>query len=116
MRTSTREALCVFVAFAGACATRAVHQPADSGKVTVGVTTMGSPSPSTFRLTIEPAGIAGEVKSDAGVFINDNVPAGEHVVHLALPSNCRADKGAERTITVSQQRRSAVLRFEVRCS
>ena len=116
MRPCRPAALCVFAALASGCAPGAVRQPSDSGRVTVGVTTVGSSSPSTFRLTIEPAGIAGEVKADAGVFINDHVPGGEHVVQLVLPSNCRADNGAQRTIAISQQRRSAVLRFEVRCS
>ncbi len=100
----------------GGCATGAVRQVPERGKLTVGVTTTGSPSPSNFHLTIEPAGISGDVKADAGVFINDHLPDGEHVVRLAVPANCRADAGPERKITISPQRRSAVLRFEVRCS
>jgi hypothetical protein len=100
----------------GGCATGAVRQLPDRGKLTVGVTTTGRPSPSNFQLTIEPAGISGEVKADAGVFVNDHLPDGEHVVRLVLPTNCRADAGTERRITISPQRRSAVLRFEVRCS
>ena len=98
------------------CATGAVRQVPDRGKLTVGVTTTGSSSPSTFHVTIEPAGISGNVKADAGVFINDHIPDGEHVVRVALPEHCRADSGPERKITISPQRRSAVLRFEVRCS
>ena len=54
--------------------------------------------------------------TDAGVFLTDEVPMGEQVVRLTLPANCRADNGAERTVTFSPQRRTAVLRFEVRCS
>ena len=98
------------------CATRAVRQVPDRGKLTVGVTTTGGSSPSSFHLTIEPAGLSGDVKADAGVFINDHIPDGEHVVRLTLPANCRADAGSERKISISPQRRSAVLRFEVRCS
>jgi len=100
-----------------ACATGAARQRPAAGKLTVGVTTTGaSAAPATFRLTITPAGISGEVKPDAGVFISDTVPLGEHVVRLTLPSNCRAENGPERTVTFSAQRRSVVLRFEVRCS
>jgi hypothetical protein len=98
------------------CATGAVRQVPDRGKLTVGVTTTGSQTPASFHLTIEPAGISGDVKADAGVFINDHLPDGEHVVRLAVPPNCRADAGTERKITISPQRRNAVLRFEVRCS
>jgi hypothetical protein len=99
-----------------ACATGAVRQVSDLGKLTVGVTTTGRASPSTFPLTIEPAGITGDVKADAGVFVNDHIPDGDHVVRLTLPANCRADSGTERKITLSPQRRSAVVRFDVRCS
>jgi hypothetical protein len=87
------------------CATGAVRQVPDRGKLTVGVTTTGRPTPASFHVT-----------ADAGVFINDHLPDGEHVVRLAVPPNCRADAGTERKITISPQRRSAVLRFEVRCS
>ena len=100
----------------GACATGGVRQVPDRGRLTVGVTTAGSSSPSRFHLTIEPAGISGDVKADAGVFVNDHIPDGEHVVRLTVPANCRADSGTERKITISPQRRSAVVRFEVRCS
>ena len=105
------------VLLAGACATGRIQQTADIGKVTVGVTTTGlAASPATFRLTIEPAGLSGDVRADAGVFTNDHVPNGEHTARLQVPANCRVDKGPERTFTISPQRRSAVLRFEVRCS
>jgi hypothetical protein len=105
------------VLLAGACATGRIQQTADIGRVTVGVTTTGlAASPATFRLTIEPAGLSGDVRADAGVFTNDHVPNGEHAARLQVPANCRVDKGPERTFTISPQRRSAVLRFEVRCS
>ena len=100
----------------GGCATGGVRQVPDRGKLTVGVTTAGGSSPSRFQLTIEPAGISGDIKADAGVFVNDHIPDGEHVVRLTVPANCRADSGTERKITISPQRRSAVVRFEVRCS
>lgn len=116
MKTAwTTGALALIVA-ASACATGAVRQSPDRGKLTVGVTTTGNSGPSTFHLTIEPAGIAGDVKADAGVFVNDHIPDGDHVVRLTLPPQCRADSGTERKITLSPQRRSAVVRFEVRCS
>jgi hypothetical protein len=102
---------------AASCATGAVRQRSTLGKLTVGVTASGSARiPDTFRVTVTPAGLSGDVKSDAGVFISDVVPMGEQVVRLTLPANCRADNGAERTVTFSAQRRTAVLRFEVRCS
>lgn len=116
MRTAWPALLLALAMVAGACATGAVRQVPDRGKLTVGVTTSGGSSPSTFHLTIEPAGVTGDVKADAGVFVNDHIPDGDHVVRLTLPGNCRADSGAERKITLSPQRRSAVVRFEVRCS
>jgi hypothetical protein len=116
MRRACLGMLLAVPAVLNGCATGAVRQVPDRGKLTVGVTTTGGSSPANFHLTIEPAGISGEVKADAGVFINDHLPDGEHVVRLALPANCRADAGTERKITISPQRRSAVLRFEVRCS
>ena len=115
MRTAGTALLALTVA-ASACATGAVRQLPDRGRLTVGVTTTGKSSPSTFHLTIEPAGISGDVNADAGVFVNDHIPDGDHVVRLALPAQCRADSGTERKITLSPQRRSVVVRFEVRCS
>ena len=110
-------AMLALVGLAGGCATGAIRQTPDTGKVTVGVTTTGlAASPATFRLTIEPAGLSGDVKANTGVFTNDHVANGEHAVRLQVPANCRVDKGTERTFTISPQRRSAVLRFEVRCS
>ena len=109
--------LCGLPLLVGSCATGAIRQTADIGKVTVGVTTTGlAASPPTFHLTIEPAGLAGDVRADAGVFTNDHVPNGDHAVRLQVPANCRVDNGPERKITISPLRRSAVLRFEVRCS
>jgi hypothetical protein len=116
MRTIPPARLFVLTLVASACATGTVRTVPDPGKVTVGVTTTGRATSSTYHLTIEPAGIVGDVKADAGVYVNDHVPAGDHVVRLAVPAHCRVDAGTERKITISQQRRSAVLRFEVRCS
>lgn len=101
----------------GGCATGAIRQRPDSGKVTVGVTTTGlAAGPATFRVFIEPAGLSGTISADAGIFTNDHLPTGDHVVRLQVPANCRVADGPERTITMSPQRRSAVVRFEVRCS
>lgn len=99
------------------CATAARQQQPARGSLTVGVTTAGGPPSLTFRVTIQPAGIAGSVKADAGVFTNDDLPFGDHVVRLSdLPAACRVEGAAERKITLSEQRRFAVLRFDVRCS
>ena len=116
MRTAWSALPVALTVVATACATGTVRQLPDRGRLTVGVTTTGNSSPSTFHLTIEPAGITGDVKADAGVFVNDHIPDGDHVVRLALPAQCRTDSGTERKITLSPQRRSAVVRFEVRCS
>jgi hypothetical protein len=107
----------VVVACATACASAPRQRRADHGSLTVGVTTSGgSSSTLTFRVSVEPAGISGSVKADAGVFTTDDVPFGEQVVRLLeLPGGCRVENGAERKISVSEQRRFAVLRFDVRC-
>jgi hypothetical protein len=45
-----------------------------------------------------------------------DVPFGTHVVRLTgVPGSCRVDNGAERTISLGEQRRAAVVRFDVRC-
>ena len=116
MRNALAVAVVGLAVASGACATAAIQLP-DVGKITVGVTTAGMASaPKTFRLSIDPAGIAADVRADAGVFVNDSVPSGEHVVRLALPQNCRAENGAERKIAISAQKRTAIVRFEIRCS
>jgi hypothetical protein len=105
----------VLICVAG-CA-RARQPRPGQGRLTVGVTASGA-SASTLMLNIavESTGIGGRVKADAGVFTSNDVPFGTHVVRLTgLPSTCRVDNGAERTISLSEQRRSAVLRFDVRC-
>jgi hypothetical protein len=116
MRTAWPALLLALTVVDSACATGTLRQVPDRGKLTVGVTTTGGSSPSTFHLTIEPAGITGDVRSDAGVFVHDHIPDGEHIVQLGLPANCRAESGTEKKIMLSPQRRSAVVRFEVRCS
>jgi hypothetical protein len=107
----------LFVLSASACAAARRPQRPDTGTVTVGVTTSGSDvSAITFRVTVETAGISGSVKADAGVFTRSEVPSGDHVVRLLdLPARCRVEGPAERTITISQARRSAALRFHVVC-
>jgi hypothetical protein len=100
-----------------ACTTGLRQPRADGGVVTVGVTTNGDAITALrFRVTIEPAGISETVRADAGVVTRSDVPPGDHVVRLLeLPERCRVDGAAERTITISPQRRSAVLRFHVVC-
>jgi len=107
----------LLVLSASSCATARGQQRPDTGAVTVGVTTSGSGvSTMTFRVTVEPAGISGTVSADAGVFTRSDVPAGDHVVRLLdLPTRCRVEGPAERTVTISQARRSAALRFHVVC-
>ena len=79
-------------------------------------TTGASASTLMLRINIESTGIDGSVKADAGVFTSDEVPFGTHVVRLTgVPSTCRVENGAERKITISEQTRFAVLRFDVRC-
>ena len=100
-----------------ACATGLRQPQSERGTVTVGVTTSGGAvSAMTFRVTIEPAGINGIVSADAGVWTGSDVPPGDHVVRLLdVPVRCRVDGATERTITLSQQHRRAVLRFHVVC-
>jgi hypothetical protein len=69
-----------------------------------------------FSVSIEPAGVGGVIKADAGVFTSAAVPAGNHVVRLTdLPSRCRVEGDPERKVSVSE-RRSATVRFVVACS
>jgi hypothetical protein len=86
--------------------------------LTVGVTASGaSASALSLRIVVESTDIDGTVKADAGVFTSDEVPFGTHLVRLSgVPSTCRVDDGAERKITISEQRRFAVLRFTVSCN
>jgi hypothetical protein len=116
-----RRSTCAFVsaavilACAAGCAVR--QQQPSPGRLTVGVTAAG-PSASTLMVTIvvESTGISGRVKADAGLFTSNEVPFGTHVVRLVgVPAACRVENGAERQITISEQRRMAVLRFDVRC-
>ena len=92
------------------------HGPGDSSAMWPGPATSHALLRPDPVIPSEPAGITGDVKADAGVFVNDHIPDGDHVVRLTLPAHCRADSGTERKITLSPQRRSAVVRFEVRCS
>jgi len=103
---------------ASGCATAARQEGPDRGTVTVGVTASGPDvAAMTFRVTVDPAGLSGSVRADVGVFTKSNVAPGDHVVRLLdVPARCRVDDGAERTITLSQQRRSAVVRFHVVCT
>jgi hypothetical protein len=102
---------------APACATGARHPEPVRGSLTVGVTTTGAAKPGlTFRLTVEPDGLEERVKADAGVFTRDDLPIGDHVVRLTeIPAGCTVSQGAERKISLTEQRRILVVRFEVRC-
>jgi hypothetical protein len=106
-----------FLMCAAGCAMAARQPRPGLGRLTVGVTASGaSASTLTLNVAVESTGISGSVKADAGVFTSDDVPYGTHVVRLTgVPSTCRVDDGSERKITLSEQRRFAVLRFDVRC-
>ena len=108
----------VILACAAGCAPAARQQQPRPGRLTVGVTATGaSASNLMLKIVVESTGIGGSVKADAGLFTSNDVPFGTHVVRLTgVPSTCRVDDGAERTITISEQRRVAVLRFDVRCN
>ncbi|HEU4689388.1 MAG TPA: hypothetical protein VFS23_13530 [Vicinamibacterales bacterium] len=108
----------VILACSAGCASAARQPRPGSGRLTVGVTASG-PSGSTLslRVVVESTGIDGTVKADAGVFTSDDVPFGTHLVRLiGVPSSCRVDEGAERKITINEQQRFAVLRFNVSCN
>ena len=69
-----------------------------------------------LNIAVESTGIGGSVKADAGLFTSNEVPFGTHVVRLTgVPTTCRVDNGAERKISINEQRRFAVLRFDVSC-
>src|SRR5688572_21068157 len=107
----------VFLVCAAGCAT-AVRQPRPGfGRLTVGATASGAAATTlTLNVAVQSTGISGSIKADAGVFTSDEVPFGTHVVRLTdVPSTCRVDNGSERKITLNEQRRFAVLRFDVRC-
>ena len=107
----------VILAWATGCATAARQPRPGQGRLTVGVTASGgSASTLMLNITVESTGIGGSVKADAGVFTSNEVPFGTHVVRLTgVPSTCRVDNGAERKISINEQRRFAVLRFDVSC-
>ena len=98
------------------CATSTRQPLPDSGTITVGVTTAGaSVSTMTFRVSIDPAGVEGPVKADAGVFTRGGIAAGNHTVRLLdVPSNCRVEGGTARKVSIAA-RGSAVVRFAVQC-
>jgi hypothetical protein len=107
----------VIFACAAGCASAARQPRPGSGRLTVGVTSSPSGSTLSLRVVVETTGIEGSVKADAGVFTSDDVPFGMHLVRLiGVPSTCRVDDGADRKITISEQRRFAVLRFNVSCN
>jgi hypothetical protein len=85
--------------------------------VTVGITSHGpGVEAMAFAVSIEPGGMGGSVKGDVTVFTARNIPAGSHVVRLKdLPRGCQVDGDAERKISVSAGRSTAV-RFVVVCT
>jgi hypothetical protein len=107
--------LIIFLVSVG-CAASTSQPRTERGTLTVGVTTTGAPANTlTFRVTIEPAGIEGPVKADAGVFTRGSVPPGTHTVRLLdVPAACRVEGGTERTVSIAA-RGSAVVRFAVQC-
>jgi hypothetical protein len=107
----------VVLGFTAGCASAARQQGPRPGRLTVGVTASDAAASNlVLGIAVESTGINGNVKADAGVFTSDDVPLGTHVVRLTgVPNTCRVDNGSERKITISEQRRSAVLRFDVRC-
>jgi hypothetical protein len=120
MKASWRAAVAAMVILgcAAGCASAARQPRPGSGRLTVGVTASG-PLASTLslRVVVESTGIDASVKADAGVFTSDDVPFGTHLVRLTgVPSSCRVDDGAERRITINEQRRFAVLRFNIACN
>ena len=107
----------VILAWATGCATAARQPRPGLGRLTVGVTgSGGSASTLMLNIAVESTSIGGSVKAYAGLFTSNDVPFGTHVVRLTgVPSSCRVDNGSERKITLNEQRRSAVLRLDVRC-
>jgi hypothetical protein len=104
------------LACASGCAS-ARQRPPGQGRLTIGVTASGASASSLMlQIAVESTGIGGTVRADAGVFTSDAVPFGTHTVRLmGVPRTCRVEDGAQRTFTISEQRRVAVLRFDVRC-
>ena len=114
-RRNVRSFVAVLIVWTAACAARA-HRT-ETGTITVGIRTSGeAPESSRFRVTIEPARFSGTVRAAGGVVTKSGVPAGTHVIRLLdLPTQCRVTGNSERTVTISQQSRSAVVRFDVVC-
>ena len=101
-----------------ACAGRTPAQPA--GILTVGVTTTG-PGVSAMAFTVEVSGTRADpdarsdrLRADGGIATFRDLAGASYVVRLSLPSQCEADGGASRPVTVAARRTSAV-RFTVRC-
>jgi hypothetical protein len=95
----------------------AKHSPAalpGTAVLTVGATTTGKDIDDlTFAVRIDGAA-TGTVRADGGVFTARNIPPGEHTVRLDLASHCRVEGPADRRVTLSAQRTTAV-KFSVSC-
>jgi hypothetical protein len=112
-----RHLVFALVILAPACATGTSQATGARGTVTVGVTTTGAASAKalTFRVSIEPAGVDGTVRANAGVFTRSSIPPGDHVVRLLdVPASCTVAGSGERRISVAA-RGSAIVRFAVQC-
>ena len=112
-----RRCLPLVILAAGACAKTPPQASPATGSVTVGVTSRGpGVQGMTFGVSIEPAGIAGTVKGDVGIFTARDIPPGSYVVRMKdLPRGCRVEGDVDQTARVSA-RGSAAVRFVVVCS
>ncbi|HEX6974119.1 MAG TPA: hypothetical protein VF147_06945 [Vicinamibacterales bacterium] len=111
-------AACAVVVVASGCAKEPPAVTPQMGKITVGVTTRSS-SPTAlesmaFTVEIQPPGTRERIRADGGLY-DEDVPPGDYRVRLVqLPNECRVDGVAERRVTVSSRRTTAV-RFSVTC-
>ena len=98
------------------CAQRTPAELPEGGTLTVGVTASGPGiGRMVFDVRVDNATL-GRVKADGGIFTARDVAPGAHVVALTgLPAACRVEGSAERAITISAGRTTAI-RFAVRCS
>jgi len=88
-----------------------------TGRITVGVTTRDvrqHADTMTFAVDIQPRGTFAPIQADAGLY-DEDLPPGEYLVRLTrLPARCHVSGVAQRRVTVSARRTTAV-RFSVVC-
>ncbi len=110
-------AACLSVLLLWGCAKSPPATAPQTGRITVGVTTRDAQYHAdtlTFVVDIQPRGTFEHIRADAGVY-DEDLPPGEYAVRLArLPARCRVSGVAERRVTVSVRRTTAV-RFSVVC-